>query len=271
MTELPLLRHHTDEQVTRATGLHVDNLRRLITWGAVQPISAGGGRGRVREWTTRQALRISITAQFVEAGFSLQMAHTLTYCLPLDDLLYLYDPKYLMEVMAQEKPDESERRLLRQLTHAEPPGAWPERDYMGSQTLIVDGKFLYSDVLGDCPTLMAVIDRERQRVYPTRTPMEFLHGTGVAEKYKFPRVPDAQSINPESLLIDAEFLKRRKTWKALPKAILPEQIVYQIDGGVESVVCRTLLAINFALGMVVCVRKLNDLPTHYYPYEVYDD
>src|SRR5216684_6744624 len=82
----------TDEQVTNACNLHIDNLRRLITWGAVCPVQSGGGRGRVRQWTARQALRISVTAQFVEAGFSLQMSHTITYCLPLDDLLYAYDP-----------------------------------------------------------------------------------------------------------------------------------------------------------------------------------
>jgi len=271
MVEIPRLANYSDDAVTRATGLHVDNLRRLITWGAIRPVSPGGGRGRVREWTTRQALRISVTAQFVETGFSLKMAHTLTYCLPLDDLLYVYDPEFLERMLDADGRTQADTRLFKQLTHPEPPGAWPDQNHLGAQTLLVDGKFLYSDALGDAPTLMAVIDRDKQRVYPTRTPLEFLHGSGAAEKYKFPRVADATALNPESLLIDADLLKPRRKWHPLPPHVLPEQIARQIDGGPETVVCRSLLAINLALGLIACVRKLRDLPTHYYPYEVYDD
>src|SRR5262249_55086916 len=99
---------YTDAQVLDATGLPIDSLRRLITWGAVRPAQAGGGRGRVRLGTTRQALRITATAQFTAAGFSLQMAHTLTYCVPLDGLMGIFDPEELAAGLAKRRRQKKE-------------------------------------------------------------------------------------------------------------------------------------------------------------------
>ncbi len=146
----------TDDQVTSACNLHLDNLRRLITWGAVKPIQAGGGRGRVRKWTARQGLRISVTAQFVEAGFSLQMAHTLTYCLPLDDFLYVYEPDFIRSHL-KERRDLGARRLKAMLS---PVGKnyWPTKDYLGTEVIIVDRRYVYADVTGDRGTLFVIID-----------------------------------------------------------------------------------------------------------------
>ena len=76
-TLLMVPQRFTDEQVTEACNLHVDNLRKLITWGAVIPAQAGGGRGRVRLWTMGHVRRISITASIQNAGFSLRLAHTI--------------------------------------------------------------------------------------------------------------------------------------------------------------------------------------------------
>lgn len=261
---------YTDEQVTTATRLHVDNLRKLITWGAVKPLQAGGGRGRVRMWSTRQALRISVTAQFVEAGFSLQMAHTLTYCLPLDDLLYVYDPEVLALFIAK-KPELYEEDLLSVLTgRAEIGSRFTER-YLGSRTLVVDGRYLYSDALGDCPCLMAVIDPVRQRAFPTASPSQFLYGAGMVEDLDLPRVADAVHIDRSSLLIDDQYFVRRKKWKPLPEAILPKGIEGQLVG-LDKIVCRTLLVINLALGLATCVRTLRGVPTNYQPRELpYDN
>jgi hypothetical protein len=261
----------TDEQVTDATGLHVDNLRKLITWGAIKPVQGGGGRGRVRKWTTRQALRIAVTAQFVEAGFSLQMAHTITYCLPLDDLLYVYDPELLEKVIAA-KGLVSDQRLLIDLTASEAPEVWPGADHLGSRTLIVDGRYLYTDALGQSPTLWAVIDAERQRVFPEHfSPLQFLPGTGMAHEYGLPRDADAAKIDRGSLLIDDAYLVRRKRRKELPEGVLPLGIPHQVIG-LESLICRSLLVINLALGMMMCVRRLRGLPTPYKPVEIpYDE
>ena len=86
----------TDQQVTTACGMHQDNLRRLITWKAVIPVQARGGRGRVRLWSMGHVRRISIVSTLFNAGFSLRMAHTIAYCLPFENLLEVYEPNHLI-------------------------------------------------------------------------------------------------------------------------------------------------------------------------------
>ncbi|HEX3861798.1 MAG TPA: hypothetical protein VHY35_08925 [Stellaceae bacterium] len=257
----------SDKQVTSACNLHVDNLRRLITWGAVTPAQAGGGRGRVRQWTARQALRVSVTAQFVEVGFSLQMAHTLTYCLPLDDLLYAYDPVIIRTVLKSDR-DEGALRLKAMISRR---GKyyWPGKRYMGSEVIIVDRQFVYADVLGDCPTLLAVIDLERQRVYPSFSPLQFVFGAGMAEDHNLPKIIDAQKISRNSLLIDDEHLTEDRPHRPLP--IIPQDLDSQLLS-LDTLVCRNFIAINLAVGLTACVRKLLNLPLHYIPMqEGYDE
>lgn len=260
---------YTDQQVVAATGLHVDSLRKLITWGAVRPAQSGGGRGRVRLWTTRQALRISVTAQFASSGFSLQMAHTLTYCIPLDSLLSMYDPETLVIALAERRrknpnaPDDNE--LLDVLTKPSQPENWPlPGEFDGSETLIVDGRFLYSDAYGDNPTLMAEIDPERQRVVPYSDP---LRGTFYDDTLEKQSTPDVSQIDKASLLIDRKYLSA-KGRQALSGGEFPapSQIIHKL-------LCRSLLSINTALGLVLCVRKLRGLPTTYNPSEIvrYDE
>jgi hypothetical protein len=268
----------TDEQVTAACGLHLDNLRRLITWGAVAPVQSGGGRGRVRKWSARQALRISVTAQFVEAGFPLQMAHTLTYCLPLDDLLYAYDPE-IIRTHIKGRRDPGAQRLRAMLTGRRG-DYWPDKGYYGSEVLIVDRKYLYADVLGDSPTLFAIIDGKRNRVYPTHNPLQFLYGAGMVEDYKLPKVVDARKISRASLLVDDEFLpvpwdepppseeseKRIDDhWKRFTEK-LPSGVDSQVLG-IDRLVCRNFVAINLAVGLTIFVRRLLGLPVEYHPFE----
>src|SRR5215469_2003711 len=131
----------TDEEVTAASNLHIDNLRRLITWGAVTPAQAGGGRGRVRLWTLSQAMRIAVTAEFVEAGFSLQMAHTLTYCLPFDDMLRLYDPEFLKKHF-----DVAHSPNLRAMVSPDETDYWPDKTLMGSALFVVNRRLVYGDL-----------------------------------------------------------------------------------------------------------------------------
>lgn len=265
MTPIPLDDTYTDDQVTAATGLHVDNLRKLITWGAVRPAQAGGGRGRVRKWTTRQALRIAVTAQFVSAGFSLQMAHTLTYCLPLDDLLHVYDPAKMRAVIEQSK-DEADRRMLRQLVDPAQPEI-PHDRYIGSLTVLVDARYLYSDCLGDCPTLMAIIDAGAPKVYPTwGSPSTFQYGSGVTELLKLRPATDAENIEQSSLLIDDKYVRPRKARK-YPADVIPQNLPTQLIA-IDHVVCKSLLVINLALGMLQCTRSLQGLTTHYQPHEL---
>ena len=261
----------TDQQVTGAAGLHLDNLRRLITWGAVKPIQAGGGRGRVRMWTARQALRISVTAQFVEAGFSLRMAHTLTYCIPLDDLLYTFDPEIIRTKLA-DKPEPGYARLKAMIS-AEGKDYWPDSDrYLGSIVLIVDGKYLYADVLGDSPTLFAIIDRERQRVYTDSSPYQFKYGAGMVEDFGLPKRTDAKRIDRRSLLIDDEYLSKgwkhsyQRFQKLIPKGVTTHFLA------VDHVIAKNFCVINLAVGLTDFVRKLLGLPVDYRPFEAeYND
>lgn len=83
---------YTDDQVVDATGLHIDNVRKLVTWGAVRPAKGGRGRGNVRQWDGRTARRIARVAAIVESGMSLRMAHTLTYLQVLDEDFDKIDP-----------------------------------------------------------------------------------------------------------------------------------------------------------------------------------
>jgi hypothetical protein len=256
----------TDDQVTSACNLHIDNLRRLITWGAVKPIQAGGGRGRVRKWTARQGLRISVTAQFVEAGFSLQMAHTLTYCLPLDDFLYVYEPDFIRSHLKGRRGDLGARRLRAMLS---PVGKnyWPTKDYLGTEIIIVDRRYVYADVTGDRGMLFIIIDADKQRVYPWLRPSRYYEGMGIANQFGLNTDPDIKNISRNSLLIDDEFLDDTydSDYERFAKYI-PEGIDTSIIS-VDWLVCRNLCLINLAVGLTEFIRKLLALPVSYHPFE----
>ncbi|MEI6987176.1 MAG: hypothetical protein WCK65_13705 [Rhodospirillaceae bacterium] len=68
----------TDAEVTYATGLHVENIRKLINWGAVSPAKGGKGRGNVRLWDELRCSYIARIAAMYNNGFSLRMAHTIS-------------------------------------------------------------------------------------------------------------------------------------------------------------------------------------------------
>jgi DNA-binding transcriptional MerR regulator len=254
---------YSDQQVIAATGMPVDSLRRLITWGAVKPAQSGGGRGRVRLWTTRQVLRISTTAQFADAGFSLQMAHTLTYCFPLDHLVTLYDPENLRTALEEhhrkfpEEPTDGTDTLLTILISKKQPDTLPlPGDYDGSETVIVDGRYLYSDVFGDTPTLMAEITPNRQRVIPYYGALEPKFYDDVL---KMELATDVSRIDKRSLLIDRKYLSK----KGIPIA---QRAYDRAPAQLNSrVLCKSLVSINLALGFVICVRTLRGLPVAYRP------
>jgi hypothetical protein len=253
----------TDEQVTSACDLHIDNLRRLITWGAVKPERSGGGRGRVRKWTVRQGLRISVTAQFVNAGFSLQMAHTLTYCLPLDDLLYVYDPDFIRTHLKKNRDIGSRR--LRLMISSRAKNYWPTGDYLGSEVFIVDRRYVYADVLGGRGILFAVIDLDRQRVYPWLSPLSYYAGMGVAEHFRLESKPDTSQVSRKSLLIDDEFLvdesNNNKFGIHVPKNVNRRII------SINKLICQNLCVINLAVGLTEFVRRLLGLPIDYHHFE----
>ena len=257
---------YTDKQIIDATGVPIDSLRRLITWGAVRPEQAGGGRGRIRLWTIRQALRISVTAQFASVGFGLQMAHTLTYCIPLDLLLSYYDPENLAKIINKEGSREAEGTLqdsdlLELLTGPDEPTWWPDTGRLFGETIIVDGRYLYSDVYGKRSLrLMAEIDSEHQQVLPR---LDLFRRVKGVDRLGRPYRSDASEIDKTSLLIDRKYLQNKKS---PPQKDLPLGIPTQLGSG--DLVCRSLLAINLALGFALCIRKLRNLPMGYRPHEL---
>jgi hypothetical protein len=87
---------YTDDQLLEATGLHIDNVRKLVTWGAVRPAKGGRGRGNVRMWYAHTVRHIACVAALVNAGLSVKMAHTLVYLDILGDIFFdIIDPETL--------------------------------------------------------------------------------------------------------------------------------------------------------------------------------
>jgi hypothetical protein len=245
----------TDEALTKACGLHMDNLRRLITWRAVVPVQAGGGRGRVRLWTLSQALRISVTAQFFDAGFSLRMAHTLTYCLPLDDMLQRYDPALLSNV----KTSEEDRELL----SPEPYLLQSSRDRIG-HVYVLDRKYVYTDVHGQLPELFGVLSLDENRFYPTYDPSRFLWGLIANMLNRRPRKIAIREIDRSSLLLGDIYFRGKQREFNKAHAALFRQIDTQIIDW-DRITFRNCLVIDLSVGLELTFRRLLNLPVSYSP------
>jgi len=246
----PFAPRYTDSQVLAATGLPIDSLRRLITWGAVRPAQAGGGRGRVRLWTTGQALRISVTSQLAAGGFSLQMAHTLAYCVPISNLTLLFEPEALLPTMARRSNKEA-KGLLESLTLKRQPKVWPAPgEHAASQILILDRQFVYISHWEVGFELVAEIDPDQQRVIPIHDPER--EAESDAES-------DESIIDKSSLLIDRRYL----SGKGSPKR-LSEHLEIRTKN-LDMIMCKSLLSINLSLGFMLCVRQLQGFETKYSP------
>jgi len=255
-SELPGPALFTDQQVIAATGMPVDSLRRLITWGAVRPSQSGGGRGRVRLWSTHQALRVCVTSELAAEGYSLRMAHTLAYCLPLTNLMLWFDPEFA-KVMARHA-DSSGKDLVRMLTQRKQPKYWPgPSQYGNSQILILERRLVYSNSSDEEFELVAEIDSERQRVLPVHDPEREVQGDTDDE--------DPPTIDKTSLLIDRRYLsgKEKRRLEGHEAVIRTQKL--------DMIMCRSLLSLNLSLSFVLCVRRLQGLKTRFEPgYATYE-
>jgi hypothetical protein len=247
----------TDEQVTSACNLHIDNLRRLITWGAVKPVQAGGGRGRVRLWSFAQAMRVAATAEFFEAGFSLQMAHTLTYCLPLDVMLQLYDPEFIKQNVNLKNPKEAH---VQRLLSRRGKNYWMPESAIGN-IIIIDRRLVYCDILGDDNMLFGIIDTANNLFYPSRNHNRFYPGIFYEELDILP-TPAITEINRRSLLVDRRFFEDEEDALREFQSKLIENIETQIDDP-DELLWRSCLKINLNVGLVIAFRKLLGLPVAY--------
>jgi hypothetical protein len=245
----------TDEQVTRACNLHIDNLRRLITWGGAKPVQAGGGRGRVRLWSFAQAMRVAATAEFFEAGFSLQMAHTLTYCLPLDYLLQPYDPEFIKKHVNLKDPKEAH---IKRLLSRRGENYWMPDDTIGN-IIIIDRQLVYGDILVSENILYGIISKTGNRYYPFWSPSHLYHAEDLAPPSAKPAIIE---INQRSLLIDQHFFEDEKEALRKFRQKFVEDIETQIDDPIE-LICRNYLKISLNVGLVIAFRKLLGLPVAY--------
>ena len=265
----------TDAQIEEACGLHVDNLRRLITWRAVRPVQAGGGRGRVRLWSLRQALQIAVTAEFFHAGFSLQMAHTLAYCLPIHGLLDLYEA-------AEDLRDAAGMRHL-----FDPDKINPTAE-IGGDVVILNRKYIYTDLFddnsfhddeptewyGDCRfCIVAVIADGGTSVMP------LLSGViSISNKYYVADGVESMvsgrelDIDRSSLLVDD--LDLRVTDNRTNDPVLERQLNSRFDEVVgnaprmfrdtEYLNYRSSQEIHLSVGLHIAYRKLIGLPVDYH-------
>jgi hypothetical protein len=250
----------TDDVLVSASGLHRDNLRRLITWRAVVPIQAGGGRGRVRLWALAQVLRVCVTTQFFDAGFSLRMAHTLTYCLPLDDMLQRFDPAFL----ADPRTAEADRELL----SAEPYSVRSSRDRIG-HVYVLDRKYVYTDVLGELPYLYGVLNLDDNRFYPTYDPGRFLWGLIANSFDRRPATTGIHDIDRSSLLLGDVYFREGSS--EITKAL--EDLIAGIDTQIldwDELTFRNCLVIDLSVGLELAFRRVLDLPAFYSPNERMD-
>lgn len=239
----------TDQQVIAATDIPIDSLRRLITWGAVRPTQAGGGRGRVRLWSTHAALRICVTSELAAEGYSLQMAHSLAYCLPLSNLLLWFDPEF-SKVMTQHVADDtSAKELTRSLTQRSQPKSFPgPSEFANSQVLILERRLVYTNNEQDFE-LVAEIDSERQRILPLRDPEREVQGDSDED--------DPPTIDKTSLLIDRRYLseKGRRRLEGHEAVIRTQNL--------DMIICRSLLSLNLSISFVLCVRRLQGFKTRF--------
>ncbi len=187
----PYLATHTDSQITEATGLHQDNLRRLITW---RGRSGSGWRGprRIRLWSTT-GLAYRCYFAVCQPGYSLQMAHA---------YLLLAARRSAPSMMRCDRracwkdwyPSRRGKGQFVAMTSDKDFDSWPYSK-LGVAKLVVDRKYLYSDVRGAGPCLHAIIDEEKQLVYPQFSPHIFGHSSGLTEEYALAVRVDARSID----------------------------------------------------------------------------
>jgi hypothetical protein len=244
-------RTFTDQQLTSACELHVDNLRQLITWKAVIPYQAGGGRGRVRLWTITHVHRISMTASIFHAGFSLRMAHTLAYLMPFDELLGLYDPLTL------------ELNRGDWCGWFDPNKPRVEPDEYDWYIHVINGRFVYLDVGGVPeqprePMVYGELNRDRALL---KSLQDFAHCYGPVDA-------DPRDVVDPKYLTEP-YAKWESPFRPTPE-VDPSSLAWQYDPNFDEALAKDLFSrpkskesVNLTLGLRVAVRRVLGLPVYY--------
>jgi len=174
------------------------------------------------------------------------MAHTLTYCLPLDYLLRAYEA-----VMPESARGIYATRL-------------PTKEALGSETFIVDKKYLYSDVRGTRGVLFAEIDDVNQKVYP-RFGLQELSEWELPDMFYTDDSQDLRNVSMKSLLIDEGESFEGRAHVSHPPGF-PDPVASP-----DKIVCRDLLIVNLAIGLTIFTNRLLGIPFKYFPYETYEE
>ncbi|MBP2311910.1 hypothetical protein [Azospirillum soli] len=258
MTEFAGKRLFTDEEVMHACDISMDSLRKLITWKAAVPAQAGGGRSRVRLWKSSQIARICVASRIANSGFSLRMAHTMAYALPLDDMLSLYDLDLLDKI--SESAEERNKFIGIDFFSPEELLIFPHESRIG-HVLIVNNKYVYTDALGSIATMWGVIDWEANRLVVRKRLEQFYWGKVANNLDAHPRRTGVDDIDPSSLLVtvlgeSGADEEGKAYWAKLWDG--PDLVPYAIYG-VNNYGFSTLV-INLYIGLQVMLRRLLGLP-----------
>ncbi len=243
----------------RACDISMDSLRKLITWKAAVPAQGGGGRGRVRLWKTSQIARICVTSRIANAGFSLRMAHTMAYALPLDDMLSLYDLDLLDSKFHTD--EEKDKFTGINLFSSEEIAIFPHFDDYIGHVLVINNKYVYTDALGSYPTLWGVLDWEENKLAIRKQVSKFYWGRVANNWDDHPKKVGISEIDHNSLLVIEESHEKvasenSKYFNGIHDG--PDAVPYMLYSANDYGFSST--TINLYIGLKVMVRRLLDLP-----------
>lgn len=189
------------------------------------------------------------------------MAHTLAYALPLDDMLSLYDLDFLDTLQT-----DINEFVGKNLVGREEAEIYPYWRAIG-HVVVVNNKYVYSDALGDYPTLWGVIDWDKN-VFVVRKKLESFYWGMVANNVdNHPKHVGVNDIDRSSLLV-CEFdyssdASAKEYWNSLmdERNGVPYMLYDPDDYGFSS------LMINLYVGLHVMIRRLLGLPYRLVKYE----
>jgi hypothetical protein len=177
----------TDEQLVEATGLHIDNVRKLVTWGAVSPAKGGRGRGNIRYWYASTVRYVARVAALFDAGLSLQMAHTINFLQMLDVVYDFADP----EILAMNNGDTE--------GWFDPTKPLSEADDLDLCIYVVNGRYVFSGTRDeDIPSPDAELMNSRT-LYKTSTDFHRISEFNGNRLAKWQRRDGSNFVNPDSL------------------------------------------------------------------------
>lgn len=234
---------YSDDQLLDATGLHIDNVRKLVTWGAVRPAKGGRGRGNVRMWTASTVRHVACIAALTDAGMSLKMAHTVVYLDVVGDVFFdIIDPTTLAMNAGDRHGWFDPERPLKTLERGD------------FRLAIADGKYVFFHSVAAKKPIPKGILEENGTIF--RTFVDFAHYSGVPGadgrlerlQPKWEPVPGFVEVDPGSL-----------AWVYDPSLDSNDVIDWRL--AFDAAVSMT--TVNLSLACKIAMRRLLKLPVFF--------